>query len=168
MKAKDNLARVRCRNQRCRSKLPIPTDNDHKAFCSRYCYEQFYHWRCKVCENPILKSRRRKQPNHCHDHRCRRDFRRYPEAFGYHPSQTINYGSRSAHFPGLKSAIARSFAGYQIIAGPTLSPPERISEAKWRSRDLTDAKYVAEDEARLRKLADDYPNLNWPPSEDGA
>jgi hypothetical protein len=26
--------RVRCRNQRCRSKLPVPTDNEHKAFCT--------------------------------------------------------------------------------------------------------------------------------------
>ena len=30
--------RVRCRNQRCRTKLDVPTDNEHKAFCARHCY----------------------------------------------------------------------------------------------------------------------------------
>jgi hypothetical protein len=52
--------RVRCRNQRCRSKLPVPTDNEHKAFCTPYCYSQFYNRRCKVCEHPIQRGRRRR------------------------------------------------------------------------------------------------------------
>ena len=61
----DQPKRIRCRNQRCRSKLPVPTDNHHHAFCSKYCFEQFYQWRCKVCEDPILKGKRRKSPDHC-------------------------------------------------------------------------------------------------------
>jgi hypothetical protein len=56
---------------------------------------------------------------------------------------------RSAHFTGLKSALARGFEGYRIVAGPALSPPERVSEAEWQERDAADAKYEAEDEARL-------------------
>jgi hypothetical protein len=101
----NNGERVRCRNQRCRCKLAHPTDNDHKAFCSRYCFEQFYFWRCKVCEEPIKKGRRRKQPDHCHDHRCRKAFRRYPHAFSYTPTRDCDYGSKNAHFTGGKSAI---------------------------------------------------------------
>lgn len=97
--------RVRCRNAKCRSKLPIPTSNDHKAFCTPYCYDQFYHWRCKVCEETILKGRRRKQPDHCRAKQCRKEFRRYPEAFSYPYSPTCNYDPRSAHFTGVKSAI---------------------------------------------------------------
>jgi hypothetical protein len=62
----ENTQRVRCRNQRCRTKLPLPTDNEHKAFCSPYCFNQFYHWKCRVCEKPILRGRRRKMPEHCH------------------------------------------------------------------------------------------------------
>ena len=96
--ARNNGERFLCRNQRCRSKLPIPTENDHKAFCSQYCYEQFYQWRCKVCEEPILKGRRRKSPDHCHAERCRKDFRRYPEAFSYPYSQTVKQDQKSAHF----------------------------------------------------------------------
>ena len=99
--------RVRCRNQRCRRKLPIPTENDHKAFCSPYCYDQFYQWRCKVCEEPILKGRRRKSPDHCHAERCRKDFRRYHEAFSYPHSPTCNYDPKSAHFTEAFFAIRR-------------------------------------------------------------
>ena len=99
--------RVRCRNQRCRCKLPIPTENDHKAFCSPYCYDQFYQWRCKVCEEPILKGRRRKSPDHCHAERCRKDFRRYQETFSYPHSPTCNYDPKSAHFTEAFFAIRR-------------------------------------------------------------
>jgi hypothetical protein len=102
--APNNGERIRCRNQRCRCKLAHPTDNHHKAFCSRYCFEQFYYWRCRVCEEPIKKGRRRKQPHHCHDHRCRKEFRRYPEAYSY-THRDCNYGSENAHFTGVKSAI---------------------------------------------------------------
>lgn len=110
--ARNNGERVRCRNQRCRCKLASPTGNDHKAFCSRYCFEQFYFWRCRVCEKPIKKGRRRKQPDHCHDHRCRKAFRRYPDAFSYTPTRDCNYGSESAHFTGVKSAVSGAGAAY--------------------------------------------------------
>jgi hypothetical protein len=165
--------RVRCRNTRCRSKLPVPTDNDHKAFCTPYCYNQFYNWRCKVCEKSILKGKRRKQPDHCHSAECRSDFRRFPDIFTYPKSTpgspTVNYGSRSAHKTGGKSAHNPP-AAYRIVAGPPISdfafwaanlgPATPVGtwreilrrEAEWRERDAADAKYVAEDEERLRRL----------------
>jgi hypothetical protein len=99
--------RVRCRNLRCQLGLPIPTENDHKAFCTPYCYDQFYKWRCKVCEDPILKGKRRKSPDHCHKKRCRKDFRRYQEAFSY-PRPTCNYDPKSAHFTGAFLGIRRA------------------------------------------------------------
>ena len=107
--------RVRCRNQRCRCKLPIPTENDHKAFCTPYCYNQFYQWRCKVCEKPILKGRRRKQPDHCHSVGCRKNFRTYPEAFGYPYSQTVKQDQRSAHFTEAFLASGPYRAGIGMI-----------------------------------------------------
>lgn len=48
--ARNNGERVRSRNLRCRTKLASPTGNHHKPFCSQYCYNQFYRWRCVVCE----------------------------------------------------------------------------------------------------------------------
>jgi hypothetical protein len=123
MTATASNERVRCRNQRCRSKLPVPTASEHKAFCTPYCYSQFYNWRCKVCENPIQRGRRRRVPDHCHDHRCRKAFRRYPEAFGYHPSGVCNLEQRSAHFTGLKSAHKSDRASASVqIAGPPIDP----------------------------------------------
>ena len=93
--ARNNCERFISRKQRCRSELPIPTDNHHHAFCSKYCFEQFYKWRCKVCEDPILKGKRRKSPDYCHDRRCRKGFRRYPEAFSYRYGQTVKQDQRS-------------------------------------------------------------------------
>jgi hypothetical protein len=121
MTATASSERVRCRNQRCRSKLPIPTDNQHKAFCTPFCYGQFYRWKCKVCENPIQKGRRRKVPDHCHDRRCRRHFRRYSETYRYPTSPVVNLGSRSADFTGLKSAHKSDRAWAQIV-GPPIDP----------------------------------------------
>jgi hypothetical protein len=123
MTAMASSERHRCRNLRCRSKLPIPTDNQHKTFCTPYCYRLFYNWRCKVCENPIRRGRRRRVPDHCHDRRCRRDFRRYPDAFSYPRSQIGDYGSRSAHFIGVKSALKSDRAPAWVqIAGPSIDP----------------------------------------------
>jgi hypothetical protein len=77
--------RVRCRNQRCRCKLPIPTENDHKAFCSPYCYNQFFHWKCAVCEVEILRGKRRKQPKCCRSPKCNKTYKNFAPTytFGY-------------------------------------------------------------------------------------
>ena len=45
--------RHRCRNPRCRGKLPEPVSNSREAFCTRGCYSQFYRKRCLVCEKAI-------------------------------------------------------------------------------------------------------------------
>ena len=174
-----NSERVRCRNSKCRSKLSIPTDNDHKAFCTPFCHEQFHFWRCLVCENPIQRGRRRVQPRHCHARDCRLAFKRFPETYLYpktHESipcgQSAQQGSRSARFTGVKSAQN----GPRIIAGPplsdfslwaaTLDPPKPAPSGKswgqpgviaeaWTARALAareavDEQYVIDDEARLQ------------------
>jgi hypothetical protein len=45
--------RYRCRNPRCRVKLPAPVSNTREAFCCRGCYDGFFRTRCQVCEDPI-------------------------------------------------------------------------------------------------------------------
>ena len=51
-----------CRNPRCRSKLPSPASDPHKAFCTPGCHSSFYLKRCIVCENdkPAGSTARRK------------------------------------------------------------------------------------------------------------
>src|SRR5262249_35825004 len=52
-----SVGRKRCRNPRCRQKLPRPTDNDHHAFCCCGCHASFYFNRCRVCEAPLRDKR---------------------------------------------------------------------------------------------------------------
>jgi hypothetical protein len=48
--------RHRCRNLRCRMKLPVPVSNPREAFCTRGCHSSFYLRRCLVCEKPIERT----------------------------------------------------------------------------------------------------------------
>src|SRR5262249_44298095 len=53
LKHRDQFGQVlrhRCRNPRCKMKLPQPVENPHKAFCTPGCYSSFYLKRCAVCE----------------------------------------------------------------------------------------------------------------------
>jgi hypothetical protein len=47
--------RHRCRNRRCRERLPEPVDNPRRAFCCRGCFNSFYRSRCRVCEAAIRR-----------------------------------------------------------------------------------------------------------------
>ena len=66
-----------CRNQRCRSKLPEPVENPHRAFCCRSCFEQFYRTRCLVCEKHKHHQRRQL----CGHVNCKREKARFPHLF---------------------------------------------------------------------------------------
>ena len=82
--ATKNELRHRCRNQRCRSKLPEPVDNPHRAFCTRGCYESFYRTRCRVCETDLRKTGKRGDANRrfCRPPgRCANECRKWPEWF---------------------------------------------------------------------------------------
>jgi hypothetical protein len=72
------MLRVRCRNQRCRSKLPFPTDNEHKAFCTPDCYRRFYRRKCLVCEKPLPDGHRRQL---CSGRQCRLDYRNFRPSY---------------------------------------------------------------------------------------
>jgi hypothetical protein len=143
----DQPNRVRCRNTKCRSKLPIPTSNDHKAFCTPYCRNQFYFWKCVVCEQPIQKGKRRKQPDHCHRRECRLSFGRYPETYLFAESPpdspTCDHGSRSDSRSAVTNAN-RLFVNQRV--GKTA-----VSR---RYRDLLDnfvTQYDAVDEADIQR-----------------
>jgi hypothetical protein len=107
--------RHRCRNPRCRSKLPAPADNPHRAFCTRGCYESFYRSRCRVCEADLRKrdettgkakigdaGRRYCRP----PNKCRQEAAKWPQKYEY----GVRYAqsttpSTCADETGLKSAI---------------------------------------------------------------
>ena len=179
----------RASHQNCRTKLAVPTDNHHKAFCKQYCHTQFYKRRCLVCEKQLPDGHRRQL---CSARKCRIDYRNFRTAYvlesvlALPPEPNRQSDAKSPCGTGTKNGI-KAPAAYRIIAGPplsefalwaaTLEPPKpRLidkpawhqqrqpgdiaaewtarelarREAEWRERDLADARYVAEDEARLR------------------
>ncbi len=71
--------RKRCRNLRCRSKLPAPTDNDRAAFCCRGCFDQFHRTKCVVCGGAI--QRKTEAQRTCWVPRCRAELRKRRETY---------------------------------------------------------------------------------------
>lgn len=91
-------ARNYCR--KCRVKLPEPVENEHHAFCTKGCFEQFYHKRCLACEKPLRTARRFfcRKPAKCTDL-----VRTWPQKYrwpGYYRGPL-----RSAHSTGLKFGL---------------------------------------------------------------
>jgi hypothetical protein len=68
-----NELRHYCRNSNCRTKLPEPTANLRRAFCTRGCHAQFYRNRCLVCENELPPGRSDRKL--CRRPKCRREYR---------------------------------------------------------------------------------------------
>jgi hypothetical protein len=71
--------RHRCRNARCRCKLPAPVTNEKDAFCCRGCFESHYRKICVVCEKAF--ARKRDDQATCGRPKCQRALRLYPEQF---------------------------------------------------------------------------------------
>jgi hypothetical protein len=105
--------RYRCRNPRCRMKLPAPTENDHHAFCCRGCCSVFYRSRCVVCErdisnDPVSGQRRCLSTSHrkfC-GRKCRAEGRRYPHVYAWGVPEAVRRTARPTYADktGLKSA----------------------------------------------------------------
>jgi len=111
--------RHRCRNPRCRLKLPAPVENEHHAFCTPGCHAQFYRSRCLVCEDPMRRKREGQRIKSGHK-KCEVEYRKFPHAFSYPLSraQISDEALRSAHSTGTKFGIA----GY---------PPRRCCLREW-------------------------------------
>jgi hypothetical protein len=102
------IERHRCRNPRCRLKLPAPTENEYHAFCCRGCYESFHHNRCRVCEADLRKQGRRGDAArlYCRPPKdCRAEAQKWPEKYAYGLGAAFTTTNvKSAHSTGLKSA----------------------------------------------------------------
>jgi len=125
--------RQRCRNPRCRMKLKVPTDNPHRAFCTRGCHESFYRSRCRVCEADLRKTGKRGDANRrfCRPpNRCAAEAQKWPQkyAFGVLPlSPPVQRGNnvRNAHF----TAPGTAFTGERPSA-------RCLRSWSWHSDDL--------------------------------
>jgi hypothetical protein len=98
--------RYRCRNPRCRSKLPAPVANEREAFCCRGRYDSFYLHRCRVCEGPIEQGRGQ-QRLICKKAKCKSVWRS-KAGFGRfltNDPSDVSIGFGKPDFVGVKSLI---------------------------------------------------------------
>ncbi len=114
--------RHRCRNPKCRMKLPAPVSNERDAFCCRSCYEIFYRRRCRVCECTI------EQPKRGHRIICKKSacHNAWKAKFGfgrYLPSSGAGITPQTTDFMGSKQPSEED-RGWRIIAGPPLTAPQ--------------------------------------------
>src|SRR5262249_29594046 len=101
--------RHHCRNPHCRMKLPAPVENEHRAFCTRGCYESFYRNRCRVCERDLRTNGKRGDAGRLYCRppaNCRREAEKWPEKYAggvwaVFPETKL----RNAHSTGLKIGI---------------------------------------------------------------
>jgi len=132
----NDALRHRCRNPRCRLKLPAPVENPHHAFCCRGCHEGFYHRRCLVCEDDMIRKRADQRCKSGHA-RCAAEYRRFPRAFDYpgaqdrQPPVFSHVSPAEAHFTGLG-------------AGLRAAPKKCLS--RWRWTDESDLEFELLDE----------------------
>ena len=110
-----------CRNPRCRSKLPSPASDPHKAFCTRGCHSSFYLKRCLVCENnkPAGSTARRKL---CRRPKCEGRYRKNNAHYSFlGPDNAFAANaSRNPVKSGIKSA-GLDDRPWHIVAGPKIS-----------------------------------------------
>ena len=71
--------RHRCRNPKCRSKLPEPRASTHSAFCTKGCWQQFHRARCVVCEKEFERTAEHQLV--CGRRKCRAELKRQPEIY---------------------------------------------------------------------------------------
>ena len=94
-----------CRNPKCRTKLTIPVDNPHRAFCCRGCYGRFFARHCRVCEAEV-PYREGAEGRICKRSKCRNAVKSRPEAWGWIPTtQKSTEGGKSPIKPGIKMPV---------------------------------------------------------------
>jgi hypothetical protein len=108
-------ARTKCREPRCRSALPVPTDNPRRAFCARSCYDRFHRTRCRVCAEPSPNGR-------LHARKCSHAHRQSPELYAYQKLQKQDLrGSSQNAFRDERNPIKQGFQARAKCWGPALS-----------------------------------------------
>lgn len=113
--------RKRCRNPKCRSKLPEPVSNDREAFCCVGCYRAFYRHHCVICEEEF--ERKNEAQKVCRTRKCVNAFRQlkkdnsalgryFPRSTSSAPSEMpINQGSAVAIADDRTAVSATCFDG---------------------------------------------------------
>jgi hypothetical protein len=115
--------RKRCRNPKCKLKLPAPVSNDRDAFCCRGCFNAFYHLRCLVCEEAM--QRKTSNQKDCGRRKCRNAMQSKSVICRFLTTDTRrpDSGSDSA-LKSMAPERIKSELGWHIVAGPALTPSQ--------------------------------------------
>jgi hypothetical protein len=121
--------RHRCRNLKCRCKLPVPTDNPRNSFCTRGCFASFYRSKCLVCEAPFKRTR--EDQTTCGRAKCqtalRRDRAHFYGKWGHHPSLDVSEPSGNPIESGIKTAHKLDRPWRQVAGSPMSSEALRLT-----------------------------------------
>jgi hypothetical protein len=117
-----NDLRHRCRNPKCRMKLPAPVSNKREVFCCRTCYEIFYRRRCRVCECSIEQPKRGRRII-CKKAACRNAWNAKSGFGRYLLSSDARITQKATDFTGSKQP-SEPDRGWRTIAGPALTPSQ--------------------------------------------
>jgi hypothetical protein len=143
-----------CRNPRCRSKLPSPTSDSRKAFCTRGCHSSFYLKRCIVCEDekPAGSTARRTV---CRRSRCESKYRQNRGRYSFWGADTTSAANvtRSAQSTGIKSA-GLDDRPWSIVAGAKITAAIYHCATLPLDADIAARVNAASDWGRIRKEID--------------
>jgi hypothetical protein len=163
--------RHRCRNPRCRMKLPAPVEIAHHAFCARGCYESFYRTRCRVCERDLRKTGKRGDAHRLYcrpPSRCAAEARKWPGKYGF-GAQPIpdplfcTTNVRSAHSTGLMIGIADDRPTAHHLRGWWWGGDGEDDHSLYDPDGLTIARIMLEADGRYHLRApNSIPRQSWP------
>jgi hypothetical protein len=145
----ETALRHRCRNPRCRSKLPAPVSNPREAFCTRGCHSSFYRHRCLICEEPMERKTERQLV--CGKRACRNALQA-SESLGRHHSSSGTVSPSKKHVnKGAKQATAidRGVEWAIAVNRARIVAPRRVLDAAFGTVPLMQS----EPELEVRKVA---------------
>jgi hypothetical protein len=161
--------RHRCRNPRCKLKLPAPVENEHHAFCCRGCHSSFYRSRCLVCEEPIRRKNERQRFGSGHK-TCEQEYRRFPRVYDLPKREPLSdpvrctTGSRSAHSTGIKVGIGGDRPPCKCLAHHRWGgDPDHGDHSLYDKDGLAVARLVLADDGHYHLRSPvTWPRMSWP------
>jgi hypothetical protein len=113
--------------RKCRSKLAVPVENLHHAFCTPFCHASYYRTRCYVCEEPMKRKNERRQKFPGSHGTCRSEYRRFPRAYDYPKTVKTAWGTGIVESP---SEVA-DFVDSKVPLAPDRPPFRSLREWWW-------------------------------------
>jgi hypothetical protein len=161
-----NSERHFCRNLRCRTKLSVPVENHHHAFCASGCFDHFYRSRCLVCEKDItvdpMTGQRRRRSGHrkfC-GRKCKAEAAKFPHAFRL-PTK-LSATSKSADKSRAKTRLEDDRAPFRSLAHWWWGgDPDNGDHSLYDDDGLTIARIVSEGDRYCLRTPIAIPRQTW-------